>query len=335
MKIGKVLFIVNDQGSWIDRDRDFISKEFDVTDLRLKPANYSFLSWAIVLQILRTDVLFFWFGSLQFLPLALLGRVLGKKIIIVAGGFDVARGSDIGHGAYCESKTRQILRTFLFKLAHKVLAVSKSNMQEAVSNAGVPEKKLELVYLGFDRPEEELTPWDQRPQKVVMLAAAKKDTFVLKGIEHLVEIARMTPSYEFILMGNYDEELSNLLSANPVENFTAKGFVPYGSESFIRELQTSRFVLQLSRYESFGAAVVDAGLFGCFPLVFDRFALVEVVEKIGKCFPFGDRKAISDFLQREGREMQVDAKSIQNAFYAKFPNQDRRRRIVDVIESLL
>jgi glycosyltransferase involved in cell wall biosynthesis len=332
--IRKVLFIVNDQGSWIDRDKAVISSHFDVAEVRLKPNNYNYLNRALLAQVFRSDVLFFWFGSLQFLPLILLGKLLGKKILIVAGGYDVAKAELIHHGAFCESSLRQWLRRVLFRGANKVIAVSKANYKEAIDNAHIAPSKLELIYHGFEAPLEELTPWSSRPQKVIMIATALQSTFILKGIPEYIEIARMNPDYEFVLLGAYDDYLKQYLEKNPVSNLRVKGYLPFGSKEFVAELQSSRFVFQLSYYESFGAAVVDAGMYGCYPVVYGQYSLVEVAEGIGRCFPYGDRAGVSQFLSSEAPQIHVLAESIRTAYQQRFPLQRRRELLIKAVSDL-
>ncbi|MNU09274.1 hypothetical protein D3C72_2557460 [compost metagenome] len=58
------------------------------------------------------------------------------------------------------------------------------------------------------------------------------------------------------------------------------------------------------------------------------------MEGIGKCFPFGERVAISQFLRNEGMDLKVDEKSIRDAFEARFPIKRRRELLVKTVANL-
>ena len=81
-----LLFAVN-RSTFVVRDVKIIRTKFNVTFC--KSNEHSLID---ILNLIKShDVIFFWFASLRFFIPALIARIYRKKIITVAGGFDVAK----------------------------------------------------------------------------------------------------------------------------------------------------------------------------------------------------------------------------------------------------
>jgi len=71
--------------------------------------------------------------------------LFNKRLLIIAGGFDVANEPVIKYGAM-QGKSRARFGKWLLSRAHIVIAVSKSNKHEIINNAFVPINKIKLIY---------------------------------------------------------------------------------------------------------------------------------------------------------------------------------------------
>src|SRR2546423_7012108 len=114
----------------------------DIDTLRLK-YSVRLTNCSTIVKILEglrlvfwADCVFCWFGSLRFIPFAVMARVLGKKVIIIAGGYDVANVPEIGYGNMRGFFTRRLGR-FLFSTAHAVACFSRSSLDEARVHANM------------------------------------------------------------------------------------------------------------------------------------------------------------------------------------------------------
>ena len=318
----------------MDRDLAILQEAFEVEVLKLEPRGLKYSWQAIFRLIWKSDLVFAWFGSMQFLPILALDKVLRKKIVVVAGGFDVAKDELLKHGAFCESPLRQWLRRLLFGLPDLVLSVSKANQREALQNAKVPEHKSKMIYLGFAPPEklEALVPFSQRKDQVVMISMANEKVFRLKGIDQLFAFAVANPDIPVKLMGACDDFVRE--RAKGISNLELLGHLPFRGPKFNQILNESKIALQLSHYESFGAAIVDAAVMGCHPIVTQQFALPEVVGTSGTVVAYGDMAELSRVVRQKMKE-NCDVTQTQQEFLSKFPLEKRRNELVAAVKSLL
>ena len=121
----KILFVTNDYAPWIDEDEKILTTKFDICRRHLG-ARYYINLFQVVADLLNSELVYLWFGSFVALPILCLAKMFKKKIIIVAGGFDVARLDEFNHGAFSKFKKSRWLRQFLFSLADLVFCVSKT-----------------------------------------------------------------------------------------------------------------------------------------------------------------------------------------------------------------
>lgn len=303
----------SEKGSWIDRDRDILQRQCELVFFHIDRNSLLSLRWLGLVQ--SCDFVYLWFGSLYTLPILLWARLLGKRIFLVSGGFDVAKACEVGHGAFCQSAPSRWLRSLIFTIPEKIFCVSKSNQQETIRNAKVPAGKTYLIPHGFEPLPESfhLLPWTSRKNQVVMVSSVPSHYATIKGWDQFVSLAQDLSDIEFVHIGTLAPELNSNLPAN----LSLKGYVSFRSPEFLQLLNESKVVVQMSYYESFAASVVDAALCGCFPVVSNQYALPELVENKGLALPYGDRSLWANKV-REILSKTQDPNEIQEHFLQRY-----------------
>lgn len=333
--MNKILFVTNDYAPWIDEDENILSKKFNVCRRHLSVKYYINL-FQVIADLLRSELIYLWFGSFVALPILCLAKVFQKNIVIVAGGFDVARLDEFNHGAFSKFKKSRWLRKFIFSLADFVFCVSKSNRQEAINNASVAPEKAVLIPLGFKMliGKYELLPWRQRKNQVVSISSIGKKYSKIKGFDQLMAVAKSLPGIRFVHMGHI--ETSFLAELQPLipPNLKLMGFVPFESTTFLQTLGESKVIMQLSAYESFCSAIVEGGLCGCYPITSDRFALLELTQIAGCSVKYGNVQEAADCVLKIIYSEQNCAE-LADAFLNKFHLQARQDLILKKIEDLI
>lgn len=328
----KVLVLKNVWASWVDRDLKMLEKHFDVEVFHATKTSLLHLGvW--IPKLWRADRVLAWFGSLHFFPVILVGWLMRKKIVVIAGGYDVDRVPEIDYGAFCRPWWSRTLRKLLFKMSSKVLAVSRSTLRETLKNVGLPQSKVDLVYHGFEQPSVSLMPWGQRKDQIVMISSAHDKDFRLKGLDQLLLIAERMPHRQFILVGQISPANLQVIESRGLKNLHLTGFLPFQGVEFEKIIGESKIVLQPSFCESFGAAVVDAGLRGCYPIVFSQFALTEVVDQIGTAVTYNDLNTLSQEIDRILALPDLDVHSIQRKFLNRFHISNREAGLIRALES--
>src|SRR5690606_15759386 len=110
--------------------------------------------------------------------------------------------------------------------------------------------------------------------------------------------------------------------------------LPFRGQKFNQLLNESKFIAQLSTHESFGCAVVDGALMGCVPLVYNRFALAELVEGFIEAPAFGDLYSIKKVLTN----VEMNAHEVaftSRHFHNKFPYEKRASLMQKYLSDIL
>lgn len=279
-------------------------------------------------EVARSDLLFCWFGSHRFLPLAALARALRKPVVIVAGGYDLANVPEIEYGNMRPGLGR-LLSKMLFSLADLVLCYSHSAAAEARA-AGVRDSKMRVLHLGVRTPRE--LPTNKSPF-VLTVAGIDEATITRKGLLDVARVAKLLPEIEFVLAGTATnpEALARLTSESP-PNLKLCGYVP--PETLESLFSQAAAYLQPSRHEAFGLSVAEAMSHGCAVIVGDRYSLPEVVGDCGVLVDPQDDAAmctaVRDALAR-CRPVPEAAARIK----AMFPPEGRARKLLEHVESLI
>ncbi len=234
----------------------------------------------LLLRLLRADLLFAWFAWDHAYWGIRGARILSKPSILVTGGFDVVGLPEIGYGSLLNPRSRYRVAQTL-KRATAVLAISES-IRASVEELHLAEN-VRVVPLGFDASR--FTYSDKKDQAVATVGAVTEENLGRKGIGAFIEIARVLPSVPFWLIGDVDTRALEKMRPIP-PNVRVFGRV---SDTDLRSLLArAKIYVQLSAHEGFGAAVAEAMLSGCLPIVSNRGALPEVVGDVGIKVELGD-----------------------------------------------
>ncbi len=290
----KVLFLhnVNFQlAPYIKRDYEILSAHHECKDFLWRAHPEDILR--VGRDVSWCDLVFCWFASIYNLYPLTVARLLGRPVVVVAGGYEVACEPEIGYGNMREGPKRWLGRQ-VFRLSHLVLAVSSINKEEALQNAGVPASKVRLIHHGFDG--EQFKPAEEKQDFVVTVGAIRQGNIKKKGLELVVRTASLMPRVRFAIVGAWVDESVEFLRklAGPNVEFTRH--ISY--EELPSILGSAKVYVQPSVHESFGCSVAEAMLCGCVPVVSRRAALPEVVGEAGEYTEALEPAALADAISR-------------------------------------
>lgn len=232
--------------------------------------------WRACLSAFTHRTLWIWFADFySFLP-ALIFRLLGRRVIVIAGGFDVARFPGLGHGAWIRWDRRFAVK-WTFRMATDIWPVS--SYADQLLRQQMPDLKTSVLYLGVDPSGWPGADSDEFKQPHTVLGvgfASGKRGIAVKGLDRFIGLARENPDYQFIWIGTdpaafKEQELPlNLQLIGSVQGAGLAGFY-----------RTAAWYVQPSRVETFGKAAVEALLHGCTVIYSPETALKEVVGDVG------------------------------------------------------
>ncbi len=313
--------------SFVEQDIEIISRHFDCSIVNFRGAGDA---GKIAKLVIRSDIIFSWFVSGHSFVAVALSKLLGKKSVVVAGGYDVANAPEIDYGQYARGWMSRKRADFVLKNADLILAVSDFTRSEAMVRAGP--NRIEVVYNAVDinkfRPPDSSKV---RENLAVTVASGLGDIIILKGLKAFIEAAALLPQVTFAILGLTDENqqvIKGMIKSNNVE---LMGYM--SQQDLLAYYQKAKVFCQLSYRESFGMATAEAMACGCIPVVTDRGALPEVVGDAGHYVPYGDAaltaKAIEKALS-SGKNIDVRAQ-IKN----KFSLDLREARMINLLRSLI
>src|SRR3972149_5024083 len=127
----RILFLYGQDASFVRADLTMLRRMGDVTPLQCG----SGVTVATVARaLLGHDAAFVWFGLGHASRAVLAGRLLGKRVYLVGGGWDVAVIPEIGYGA-ARTTYGRTRAAWTFGLATRVLAFSDWSRREILAGA--------------------------------------------------------------------------------------------------------------------------------------------------------------------------------------------------------
>ncbi len=263
-------------------DLAILGRTFDVQwhDSVPRPAWRPFLGpagWLPSTELLRrvrsAAAVFQWFAY----PAApiIAARLLGRRCLLVAGGYDVAAVPSIGYGQMLHRRTRWMSRLAL-QLADEVLALSESARTEI--RRWSRRANVKVVYPGLDPTSYPLG--DAKRLQVATVGAVCESYLRRKGLDVFAQASRLLPHVDFVLVGalREAETVANLRALGGA-NLRLTGHLDHAG--LVNVLKTSAAYVQASLHEGFGYAVAEAMLCVLTPVTSGAGALREVVGAFG------------------------------------------------------
>jgi len=323
----RMLFIGHQESTFCVNDEKILAKGYEVSPLHIPAVGRKMLillPLRIFKRLRHCDLVYIWFGSIPAAIAVFIAKLLGKPSIVVAGGYDVANEPDMNYGLLSKPLLRPFPK-FAFNKCDIVLAVSDFTRQESLSIVRDGHKVI-TVPNGIDTSrfyiQEEMVR-----ERVITVGNVNRRTWIIKGFNNFVDVARKCPGTKFVLVGKVEPGIIE----NKPENLELVG--PRYGDELVRVLNSCKYYLQLSYRESFGVAVIESMACGCIPIVTDRGGLPEAVGDIGVTVPFGQWDKVAEAIQMEYDPFQgaMARKRVVQLYDMKV----RERAVLDEVRKLL
>ncbi len=277
----------------------FVKGDIEILESKHNVTYFNYTSIKNIYQLIKifagNELVFFWFASIHFLIPLIIAKIFRKKIIIVAGGYDVAKVIDISYGSMNNRVKGLIVRSMLIS-ADKIISVSNSNKNEIIRNCKISPDKIEMVYHGLKRSGRMV--YSAKRDIAVTIAFINESSFYRKGIDRFIELAKYLPDIDFHIIGEIGMNISSL---SLPRNVVTHGYLH--NQELIDILNSAKVYIQFSRHEGFGYSVAEAMIFGCVPVVSNIYSLPEVVGDCGTLIDdFNDYHSISEKVLRVFKE---------------------------------
>ncbi|MGY6558259.1 MAG: glycosyltransferase [Nitritalea sp.] len=294
----KLLHIFPQASSFIREDQAQLEKYFEVlqdvrpwTDKRKAVKNFLGQGVFLLQRLAQVDYVLVQFaGYWSFLP-TLLGKWYGKPVYIVLHGTDVAALPEVGYGSLRIPLLRHAIYWSL-KWATALFPVSSALVWTELHFEPELQKRQQGLYAHFPNLLSPVAiirqgvatrfwaaPHPLPRQEKQFAAVMGPGQEYLKGLDFIFEIARQMPAYTFHIAGlpsaGFTKMPANVYLLGRLE-----------AESLRDLYRCSGFYLQLSLFEGFGCALVEAMAAGCLPIVANTMHLPHIVGESGYLLPY-------------------------------------------------
>lgn len=240
------------------------------------------LTLRVMFAMPKADALYCWFADYHTLIPTIIYRLFGKKVYVVAGGYDVGYLPELNYGArmrparwFCAGRT--------FRYANMVLPVSQYAYRQLQELTGGKHAPATVVYNGVltERFPSSIST-ERKPIAITVSQGDSITEYRRKRLDLFIDIAKHLPEFTFRLIGPTGAALDQAKrDGEGVANLRIEqGFVSLPDVIIPAYLEAACYC-QLSYEETFGMAVVEAMLCGCIPITSNGGALPEVTGRDG------------------------------------------------------
>jgi len=311
--------------TYVQKDIDILASVHEVKVVIFERARRSL--YPILKGIIWADVTYSWFCGLHAFITVILSRLLNRKSMVVAGGFDVVSVPELNYGQvhHLFGKLRTIVSV---RLADVVLAVSESIRIDTIHNVLCSPKKVKTVYHGF---EANVISVNQKDSKLVLTVSFLSFLQMKrKGIFTFVESARYLPDFNFILVGESFDGSAEYIKRIAPSNVRLTGYL---SGKDLEDLyRRAKVYVQVSAHEGFGCSLAEAMLYQCVPVVTNKGAIPEVVGDTGFYVPY-DNPQCTAMAIKEASQSDL-GKRAQARILSNFSLEKRAKSILSCVENL-
>ncbi len=322
--MARITYFYREMSEYIQIDLDLLRERHDLTVIECRSR------WPRPLRLLRlvrsSDIVMSWFASWHSLLPALACRLLGKPMLVTAGGYDTATGTESGYGA-ARGWFKRLVTRLTMRLATRLVVVSQFARREALA-AGADLAKLVVVPHGLE-PARYLDPGVAREELAVTVGGVNTSNLTRKGLESFVRAAARLPQLRFVVVGAWMDGAIDRLRGIATPNVTFTGRVSH--EEKVAWLWRARIAVQASRHEAFGLSLAESMLCGAVPVVTDAGALPEVVGDTGVIVASQDPDDLADGIRRALGLGPHAGQRAQDRVRSRFTIDQRRALLHDVV----
>ncbi len=259
----------------------------------------------------RADLVYGWFADYHMLLPVLLARLFRRPCVVVLGGFDATALPQYRFGVF-SSRWRAAAARIIVRRARFLLAVTPGLVRSENRFAFWPSSRGDgiLAHVPDLHTPIEVLPTAFRPELWPMGAPARgrsvltsawvasNRTFLIKGLDLLIEVARRMPDTPFRVIGIHDEIRSWIReSCNPPGNLEI--LPPRDRFSLPSVYGEASVYLQPSRTEGgLPMALGEAMLCGCIPVASEVGGMPDTVGEAGFLAASPDPEAIAALVER-------------------------------------
>lgn len=294
-----ILYIKSANSSFIKLDEEILTKHFRVKTFLLNQKGLGNFFWSLIKMkifllknIWSCQIIFIRFCDYYAAILAIFCKIFNKKLVIVVGGYDAVYIPEYQYGAY-HNKFRGWCVKFAYRNATLILpnnptlventnSYDEKNIRKEGVKYFVPNTKaiFKVIYNGF-----KLDFWDKttifaKDENLAITVAYIDNykTFLLKGIDSFIEMARIFTEKNFVIIGMSID----FANQNKIDIPSNLKLIPkMNQEGLIEYYQKAKVFCLFSLTEGMPNVLCEAMLCKCIPVGSHVNAIPEIIGNTG------------------------------------------------------
>jgi glycosyltransferase involved in cell wall biosynthesis len=329
----KILFIKCLESPFVENDLILLKNHFNVkvvnfTLRKMAPLKSLVSLVKVFIGILWSDITFSWFATKHAYYSLLISKALGKKSVVVVGGYEVAKEPKFNYGLLINSISAFEVK-YVINNATKILFVDKGLKIDAEKNLNIKINNFEVIPTGYNY--QEFKPEGIKENLILTVAVGNDWNRVkIKGIDVFIDSAKYLPDKRFMIIGLNKQITTRLKSFAPL-NVEFKEAL--NKNELIKYYQKAKVYCQLSLREGLPNAICEAMLCECVPVGAYVQGVTTAIGKTGFYVPYGDSEATAAAIKKalksnKGKEARDRVKRL-------FPIEKREKKLINIIDGLI
>jgi glycosyltransferase involved in cell wall biosynthesis len=364
MKKDKILFVkkYNTNPKFITNDFDILSGSYDVTLNNVKTTNNAFIIITLIKEFFyllftlwNYKLVYIWFADYHsFLPV-LFSKILGKKSVICAGGYESTYIPEINCGVFTRSSFSKKVRAFCVAYSLKncslILPVDETLIENTNSYiySDIPGKpalkdgiknfikdimtSMETVYLGYDANVFKKVTVSPKEYSVVSAGLiVNDDEYRRKGFDLLCAAAKVMPDVKFVLIGLNDEYYNKLTSLN-IPNLVPLKIITYGE--LIEQYSRAKVFAQISMFEGMPSTLCEAMMCECIPVGSNVNGIPKIIGDTGFLVSKKEIGEVTGTLYKALNADEKHGKAAREHVISSFPIEERKKKLLIILNKLI
>ena len=347
----KLLFIKHKDftARTVDNDFSILGDDFDIKMYNVNTTKsigffLAFIKqfYYLLFSLPKYKIVFIWFADYHSLLPVFFAKLYGKKSVINIGGYD-ADEILIGNTVKLKEKFRKFCVSYSVKYADLLFPVS--NLMKGHLETAVSPKKCFTAYCCVDTMKFPVDlPIPQKENLIVTVGGggAFEKEALRKRLDLFIELGnefnKRYPEYnaKFLAIGHNKgtatyKMLEKLIESSNIELKPMTTTV----DELISYFQRASVYMQLSYYEAFGIAQIEAMLYGCIPLSNNGGAIPEIIGDTGFIVENFDKEKYLTILQEIlDKKHEVQRENVKRRVINNFTLEARKKTILPLIKGL-
>lgn len=334
-----------------ERDQAILFEKFDVHMLYCSTDTY--LSIISIIKYIWTSfrlvrdvkvVIFLMGGSHIWIPM-IFAKLLGKKTIVILGGADSQSIPSLKYGLFYQSGIKREINSLMYCWANILAPVDESLIESVNTYADVLGDGYKVGVKEFlpdiDTPfiaiptEYDSNFWsyysDDRKGVIAVTPLDDDETFLLKGFDMILAIAREMPKVKFSIVG-VDEVYRKTILDIP-SNVTIYGFK--SSIELVELYNQHQVYLLPSLSEGLPNVLCESMMCGCIPVASDVGGNKKAVGDIGYIIRERNLEAYKTAICNALLANEKDRRAARKRINALFGKGSRQKLLEETIENLI